>query len=79
MQRKFNVNIRLKIFANSKYYTTVNTVTILQKNWLIGSAKRKQGNVTIRDVLVHSEIKHMVYCQLSLRGLSGMRIIRAGL
>jgi hypothetical protein len=57
----------------------VNTVTMLQKNWLIGGAKGKQGNGTMRDVLVHNEIKHTVYCRLSLRGLSGMRIILARL
>ena len=79
MQRKCNVNVRLKIVADSKDCTTVNTVTTLQKNWLTGSAKGKQGNGTMRGVLVHSEMKHTVYCRLSLRGLSGMRIIRARL
>ena len=61
MQRKYNINTKLKIVAESKDCTAVNTVTTLQKNWLTGSAKGKQGNGTMRGVLVHSEIKHTTY------------------
>jgi hypothetical protein len=57
MQTKCNVNVRLKIVADSKNFTAVNIVTMLQKNWLIESAKGKQGNGTMRDVLVHRKIK----------------------
>jgi hypothetical protein len=57
MQGKCNVNVRLKIVADTKDCTMVHTVTMLQKNWLIGSAKRKHGNGPMRDVLVYNEIK----------------------
>ena len=60
----------MKRVADSKNCTAVNIVTMLQKNWLIWSDKGKQGNGTMRGVLVHGEIKHTVYCRLSLRGLS---------
>jgi len=66
MQTKCDVNIRLNIAADSRNCTAVNTVTMLQKNWLIGSAKGKQGNGTMRDMLVHREIKRYILLPIIL-------------
>ena len=59
----------MKIAADSMDCTTVNAATLFQKNWLIESAKGEKDNCTTSGVLVHREIKHTVYCRLSVHDL----------